>query len=509
MTSNFAFHPTVNEVVPFSAQYSFPNQATRQSKRTVKLTPKNNSAIYSSGSVIRFEFPASGYLNPNTTYLAFNANVKINGGGVFTNGATQSSGFEFQQGIQSIFRRCRILYGSLVLEDIQDYNILQRLFVESVLPSGSQLGTAGIYQGIGPTKRQITIAGNVTPAPYHNSYTRYNYHSTGEDGSPANHGITVRRYAIPINSGLFQQQNLIPLKFMASQLSIELEIADAVDCCICTLGSGGSEVIPSSLTVQVGLPELVSELLEFDSDFDQAIFDVMDTGLPIYFQSWHVTTQNVTPNLTVQLNVQESARSVRYALAVLLDDTFRTLTKDAHHFVAGLAATQATAVATDSGGTSVTNQTAVESYQWRLGGTYYPSQPVSVMGGSTPSLTNVDANYSDPPVEAYAELMKVFGNLFGDDGTFFGDQRLNFFAEARKGAVAANGFFSTSFVMAGNFMSDRGDVISGINAEEQNDLQLVLKFVGTSGGTAKTAKIVTCFDNLIILGQSNNLALVS
>lgn len=505
MTSNFAFHPTVNEVVPFSAQYSFPNQATRQSKRTVKLTPKNNAAIYSSGSVIRFEFPASGYLNPNTTYLAFNANVKINTG-TFGAGATLTGGFEFQQGIQSIFRRLRILYGSMVIEDIQDYNILQRLFVESVLPSGSNLGTAGIYQGIGPTLRNVNTTSNVIPSPYQNNYTRYNYHSSGAEGSPLDVATAVRRYAIPINSGLFQQHNLIPLKFMASQLSIELEIADAIDCAILVLGTGAGASVPTSLTVQVGLPELVSELLEFDSDFDQAIFKVMKTGLPIYFQSWHVTTQNVTPNLTVQLNIQESARSVRYALGVLLDDNNRSLRRDAHHFIAGLFTVQADAIATDNGYSLITQQTTMESFQWRLGGTYYPSQPVAVVGGVQQNINAVDANYADPPVEAYAELMKVFGNLFGDDGTFFGDQRFGFFLEPRKGgATPGNTNYSTSFVMAGNFMSDRGDVISGINAEEQNDLQLIMKFVGTSSGTTKTAKIITCFDNLIILGQSNNM----
>jgi len=510
MASNFAFHPTVNEVVPYSAQYSFPSQATRQSKRTVKLTPKNNSAIYSSGSVIRYEFPASGYLNPNTTYLGFNVNVKVGGATPFANGATLASGFEFQQGIQSVFRRLRILYGSLVLEDIQDYNILQRIFTETVLPTGSLQSSNAIYQGLGPSRRNINTTTNFTAAPYAPSYSRFNYHSTSNEDTPANWGITSRRYHIPINSGLFQQHNLLPLKFMASQLSIELEIADAVDCCICVLGTGAGATVPTALTVQVGLPELVSELLEFDSDFDQAIYNVMEVGLPIYYQSWHVTTQNVTPNLTVQLNVQESARSVRYALAVILDDNNRTLRRDAHHFIAGLQATAVDAIATDNGSTSSFNQSALESYQWRLGGTYYPSQPVAVMSGNSgPNIIGVDANYSDPPIEAYAELMKVFGNMFADDGTYFGDQRLQYFSEPRHGTALTDTFQTTAFVMAGNFMSDRGDIISGINAEEQNDLQLIMKFVGTTNGTTKTAKIVTCFDNMIILGQSNNLTHVN
>lgn len=513
MASNFAFHPTVNEVVPFSAQYSFPSQATRQSKRTVKLTPKNNAAVYSSGSVIRFEFPASGYLNPNTTYLAFNCRVNITSGS-FTPGATAKGGFEFQQNISSIFRRVRVLYGSLVLEDIQDYNILQRLFTEVVTPAGTNISCTSMYQGIGATKRNYnqdvtTTVANRTPSPFDRNAIRFNYHSTGVEDSPANVGTTTRRYMIPLNTGLFQQRNLIPLKFMASQLSIEIEVADAVDCVTWVAGTDAlgdiSGTVPSACKVEVGLPELVTELLEFDSEFDKAVFRILAKGLPIYFQSWHVTTQNVTPGLRSQLNIQETARSVRYALAVLLDDTNRTIYRDAHHFVASLNCTQVDQIADQNNVTQNRNDSAIESYQWRLGGTYYPSQPVSCYGSVFPNTTSVDAHYSDPPVEAYAEVMKVFGNLFADDGTFFGDQLSNTFGEVKKGTNTENNFIATAFVMAGNFMSDRGDVISGINAEEQNDLQLLMTFVGSSGATTKTCKIITCFDNLIILGESNNM----
>lgn len=511
MASTFAFHPTVNEVVPFSAQYSFPSQATRQSKRTVKLTPKNNAAIYSSGSTIRFEFPASGYLNPNTSYLAFNCRM-VPTAGSFAAGSLIRGGAEFQNNIQSIFRRVRVLYGSLVLEDIQDYNILQRLFTEVADPAGNHLGTAPMYQGIGSTKRYLNntitslAANRITTGD--REWSRFNYHSSGTEDAPDDIGLVSRRYAIPLCTGLFRQKNLIPLKFMASQLSIEIEIAEAVDCVVYVRGSDGTVpngTVPTSAKIEVGLPELVTELLEFDSDFDKAIYNIMQKGLPIYFQSWHVTTQTVQPNLKAQLNIQESARSVRYALAVLLDESRRKLTADTHFFVSSLQTTAPDEDVSSSGYCNNINQCSVESYQWRLGGTYYPSQPVACYGGKQPNLSGVDAYYGDPPVEAYAELMKTFGNMFGDDGVFFGNQRVNTFGNVKFGRSDSSGYDCRSFVMAGNFMSDRGDIISGINAEEQNDLQLIMTFVGTSSASSKTAKIITCFDNLIILGESNNM----
>ena len=510
MASSFAFHPTVNEVVPFSAEYSFPNQATRQSKRTVKLTPKNNAQQYPSGTTIRFEFPASGYLNPNNTYLAFNARVNITGAVPFAAGTgAQSGGFQFQNNIQSIFRRVRILYGSLVLEDIQDYNIIQRLFTETLLPAGSSLSSTTMGQGIGLAKNQIQNASNLIPQPWDFRMDRLNYHTTGTETAVTNVGTTTRRYAVPINTGLFQQKNLIPLKYMASQLQVEIEIAEAVDCVTWVLGVGGSPTVPSACVVSVGLPEIVAELLEFDSEFDAAIYDLLGNGLPIHFTSYHTTTQTLGANLFSQLNIQESSRSVKWALAVILDDAHRTLYRDYHHFIAGLGSTQSDQTAATDPKSATFNGSAVESFQWRLGGTYYPSQPVPCYGGALPLVGSIDGTYADPPVEMYQELMKTFGNMFGDDGTFLGDVGGNYTLALRKGVVNTDSFPTTTFVMAGNFMSDRGDVISGINAEEQNDLQLLIKFVGTTNANPKTVKIIVAYDNLMILGESNNMVLVN
>ncbi len=559
MASSFAFHPTVNEVVPYFANYKFPDQATRQSKRTIKITPKNNATSFNSGSIIRFEFPASGYLNPNNTYMAFNVALRIQAGTFLqaTNtGGTVSAqspfGFEIANNIASIFRRVRVLYGSLVIEDIQDYNILQRMFTEITTPSGTQESSNTIYSGLGPSKYQLppnSLTNPTTPFPMDYQTQRFNYHATGNENAEVNIGTTVRRYVMPINTGLFQQHNLLPLKFMANQLQVELEIADPADCAIMWTGNitatGGvtqNGSIPTSAVIQVGLPELITELLEFDSEFDAAVYDILGTGLPIYFQSWHMTTQTVSVSLINQLNIQETARSVRYCLAAMLDDANRTYTADYHVFYPGLATRRyGPWLTTNSINFYCESDVGclLESYQWRLGGTYYPSQPVPCqLGQQGATLTTVDANYADPPVEAYMELVKVFGNMFADDGTYFNDNFVNIFGYGRRGvwtpqsggtpntiipsSASSNAVVAKSFIIAGNFMSDRGDVISGINAEEQNDLQITLKFVGTSpaynaagspGGASivapKTLKIATCYDNLIILGENNNMVLVN
>lgn len=515
--STFLFHPLMNEVVPYNASYQFPSQATRSTKRTVKVTPKNNASSYLSGSTIRFEFPASGYLNPSNTYLSFNCRAKINSG-AFLAGTTgvQFGGLEFQQNIASIFRRVRVLYGSLVLEDIQDYNILQRLFTDCLSKSGGSYSDTGMFQGIGRSNR----IGASTNTGYHLRDTltqdRHNYHSLETGATPTEVGTCVRRYSIPINTGVFQQKRLLPLKFMSSQLQIEFELADAVDSQIWVIGTGGTPTIPTAAQTEVGLAELTCELLEFDAEFDSAVFTGLSNGLAIPFQSWHVTSQNIQPGTNFMINIQESSRSVRYALAAITDDAFRVLSKDAHKFLNGLEATQADAKAdtTDSSNNTpaVTMRSMMDSYQWRLGGTYYPSQPVPVFGSNSAALVStnsVDAAYADPPVEAYSELMKVFDNQFGRN-TMLGDSDYGIYGCKRNTTTSANTGTCDNFVIGVDFLTDRGDVIGGINAEEQNDLMLLLKFnSGATNGAAKVVRIVVCYDNIMILGESNNMVLVN
>jgi hypothetical protein len=100
-------------------------------------------------------------------------------------------------------------------------------------------------------------------------------------------------------------------------------------------------------------------------------------------------------------------------------------------------------------------------------------------------------------------LQKVFDNQFGkrypttDTCTYhFGSKR------------GAQNSVSGGFIMACDFMTDRGDVVGGINAEEQNDMMLLLKF-NSSAGSAKVLRVAVCYDNIMILGESNNMVLVN
>ena len=122
MSTHFKWYPASEEVViPWNARYSFPSQANKSVKTTPRIPPKNGMD-FNPGQVIRVEFPAQGYVNPGNTTLEFD--VTLIGSGAST-GITR-----FQNNIQSIFNRVRLLYGATPLEDMINYNVIVRSLTE-------------------------------------------------------------------------------------------------------------------------------------------------------------------------------------------------------------------------------------------------------------------------------------------------------------------------------------------------------------------------------------------
>ena len=111
MSAHFKWYPSSEEsIVPWNARYSFPSQANKAEKTTPRIPPKNG-ATFASGSTIRLEFPAQGYVNPLNTTLEFDVTI-------VAPGTLSTSAIRFQNNIQSIFSRGRLLYGSTPIEEL-------------------------------------------------------------------------------------------------------------------------------------------------------------------------------------------------------------------------------------------------------------------------------------------------------------------------------------------------------------------------------------------------------
>jgi hypothetical protein len=304
---------------------------------TPRIPPKNQGQ-FSPGNVIRLEFPAQGYINPGKTTLEFDVQLR------YTPIAAEKSAIRFQNNIQSIFSRVRLLYGSTPLEDIPSYNQLVRSLTEwtssdslgpdqtsitdgiggiTVTSSGAALEAVNILSGV-----DVPIIGNVRQKSIHGIDTRtgtvidtvtptgFGVVPNGEDTISVNNTSIkatnpTRRYQVQLALGMFAQEKLIPTKFMASQLAIEITLAAPEECIYAQIDpNSASTTLPTYLVTNVNL---IPEILEFDASYDESFLrGLQTTGVPIKFSTWNnYRFSSNASSSSANLQIQERSRSVK------------------------------------------------------------------------------------------------------------------------------------------------------------------------------------------------------
>lgn len=597
MSSTFKYHSQVNEVVPWQASYTFPSQATKVNKQTVKLVPKNGGA-FTSGNIIRIEFPSDNYLNVLNSVLQFDFQIhstpvfttatmtsntdvtfeynkiifteatagtaspgaypaattdysgyiltltRLSGTGsgyteyaivqshlkatsthTFTLAgagvqnialpATQSvkislyPPYMFQRGgAQNLIKRLRVMYGSLVLEDIYEYKSLVRVLFEcgvsqdyaqthgqivdgmygscfaeveqdslklatqyrtTVIPTNSlpSSGASGVASFITPG---TTIAALQLAPPVSTTGTNYASTTSFVTSTKDTRYRGTNTFCLNLLSGVLTQKKLLPLKWMAAQFAIEITLATEADCLLSPSSS--------TPTYYINNVNFIAEMLEFDSAYDTAFYDgLRSRGVPIKFSSFHFHSFNISgQNNTIQIH--ERARSVKFGFAVARDTNAVSVQHDSDRFFHDLGASYAAGLITDPGAAQVTQ------FQWRIGGRYYPAQPVRCL-------------YGGP--EAYIELQKTLDNL--------GDYTRGSMITANRWTCHNTGLGST-FIMAAPFENADlyPDTISGINAEEQSDI--ALNIVTEENIVDKKLDVFMSYDALIIVRDGNVIDLV-
>lgn len=555
MASHFKWYPSDEEVVvPFNARYSFPSQANKAVKMTPRIPPKSGFT-FRPGEVIRLEFPAQGYVNPLNTTLEFDVTL-------VNYDANSIAITRFQNNIQSIFQRCRILYGATPLEDIINYNVIVRCLTEWT--GTTQVGTldqSSVADGIGGViyandrgvgvgsgdiqfglvnVRQNYIQGLSTSA---SSTPGYNIAGTAPVAVPnqlsnipgiSSSSITcTRRYQISFATGLFTQDKLIPTKFMASQLAIELTLENPAAC----IFSWNQDTTPGNPpTYGVSNVNLIPEILEFDASYDALFLQgLRDGGVPIKFASWHTFIFGTGGSANLNLQIQERSRSVKALFAIQRRNpvTFGT---DSH----------AAIFCSNLSDTNVQN--TLQSFQFRIGGRYFPGQPVqcstttgSALGNGAAeafielqkSLNTIgDSRLSTPtnvlrwglmpastlvPVPAgsiptnspYSEFDYAVTLASWTDGAT-GQPTL--IAVSNPSSTAGNIFCtpvgSACFAISTDLETSNGVEISGLNAEEQSDISLLVNYAQPQSLNF-VIEVYSYFDAMIILRENNVLELIT
>jgi hypothetical protein len=85
--------------------------------------------------------------------------------------------------------------------------------------------------------------------------------------SLSNDYSTTKRYQVNLALGLLTQDKLIPVKFMASQLAIEITLEQAVSCIVTTNAPAAT-----APTYAVSNINLIPEILEFDASYGKFLF---------------------------------------------------------------------------------------------------------------------------------------------------------------------------------------------------------------------------------------------
>jgi len=333
--------------------------------------------------------------------------------------------------------------------------------------------------------------------------------------------LPIRRYQINLAFGLFTQDKLIPLKWMASQLAIELTLASEASCIYANIRPQGSGTTGSGTTptYQVTNVNFIPEILEFDSSYDAGFLSgLQNGGVPIKFCTWNTFISSISGQTNTNILIQERSRSVKAIFAVQRRAP-EVLYADSH----------ALQFCTDSGGTTL------QTYQFRIGGRYFPASPVQCS-------TSIGSAVSNGGAEAYLELQKSL-NIVGDyrlstsvnllrwavpynavtvDGTnaiSIAETDYQVFpttTTAGKIAFApstgvvppfAGTMGSTCFAMSVDLETSNGIEVSGLNAEEQSDIALVCNY-NAAQASGYNMEVYTFVDRMMILRENNVIELI-
>jgi hypothetical protein len=259
---------------------------------------------------------------------------------------------------------------------------------------------------------------------------------------------------------------------MAAQLVVEITLSTVSDCFLAALPSS------STINYQLSNVNFIAEMLEFDSAYDAAFYGGLQAGgVPIKFSSFHYHSFNLSGATNI-VQIHERARSVKAVYAVARDTTTLSVGFDSDRFFHCLAETWS------SNAISAGGQGDLQTYQWRVGGRYYPAQPVNCQFGAS---------------EALMELYKCL-DMLGDYTRQGGIQRRTWSNH--------NGGLGGSFIIAAPFENADvfPDTISGINAEEQSDIALTL--VASAAPTNKKLDVFAHYDALMFVRDGNTIDIV-
>ena len=358
---------------------------SRARRRT--FFPVNGQTFTSGGAnVIRIDISADSLLDTQHSYLRFTFKTK-----------TRDAGIDYAGG-HSFIRRLRIEQSGTVLEDINSYNRLMGAVVLPCQSSDEHHKERTITEGVrGKSQTSAGSAGSILnmAATAAGALQGTQLQNNDDNQIQVAGDATIQTYdfCIPLNSGIFNNDKLIPLMLMSAPLTIEIELANSIQPVIYATSATG--------TYEISNVRYVANLVEVGQDVAQQLRMVQELSggvLTLAGQTYRHFTGAVTTGTGDQIiNVPARVKSMKSMF-----------------FVGQGAGSDAF----DTFDVSCGFNNSLHEYQLKIGSVVYPPTPIrcNFADGSQSEVSNHRS-------EAFMELAKSWGNV----GSTKGLGQLNWF----------------------------------------------------------------------------------
>jgi len=380
----------MERVLPKTIDYTdvLPLAVESKSRRRTFFPTNGQTFRDSTNNIVRIDISADALLDTQHSYLRFTTTFN-----------TRGAGIDFAGG-HSFIRRLRVEQSGTILEDIQNYNKLmggivlpcqcgedyvkERSITEHTKAPGScEEGT--ILNGFDAAAINITAVGADADDALG---VRSMLSATGGNNNILDQVAAGNSldFCIPLTSGIFNNEKLIPLMLMSAPLTIEIELAPRVQACVSAVDNTG--------TYDWSNVRYIANLVEVGQDVAQQLRMVQEMSggvLTLAGQTYRHFSGETSAGAESVINIPARVKSM----------------KSIFFYSKGSGADVFNTYSVGNGGTM-----DLAEYQLKIGSVVYPPTPVQCAGRGG----KAHAESASQRAEQLMELAKAWGNVGSNKG---------------------------------------------------------------------------------------------
>ena len=376
----------MERVLPKTIDYTdvLPLAVESKSRRRTFFPTNGQQFTDNTNNIIRVDISADALLDTQHSYLRFTTTFNA-----------QTAGIDFAGG-HSFIRRLRVEQSGTILEDIQNYNKLMGGIVLPCQCGTDYLKERSITEGVNQNSRAGTVALFAQPQAVNVTAAGAGVADalglrTGAAMTMNNNNILSQiaaggsyDFCIPLTSGIFNNEKLIPLMLMSAPLTIEIELAPHAQACVAAAGA----------TYTIDNVRYIANLVEVGQDVAQQLRMVQEMSggvLTLAGQTYRHFSGQTTGGAESVINIPARVKSM----------------KSIFFYSKGSAADAVANFDLGNGGTM-----GIQEFQLKIGSVVYPPTPVQCQhrGGAAIGASGGQR------AEQMMELAKAWGNVGSTKG---------------------------------------------------------------------------------------------